>query len=168
METVELDSNGEPQLDYPLTDYLFAGAREALLAMAELQFAAGAKAVMPIHADAQLYKSWPEAKAAIMALPMAIYRTTLASAHVMGGCNMAGDATKGVVDMQGRHHQLKNLSVFDGSTLPTSLGRKSAVNYLRFGLAQQHLASKLAAWQSITAVMVGPSNKKPVRLTKVS
>jgi choline dehydrogenase-like flavoprotein len=53
---------------------------------------------------------------------MAIYRTTLASAHVMGGCNMAGDATKGVVDMQGRHHQLKNLSVFDGSTLPTSLG----------------------------------------------
>ncbi|MEW5682624.1 MAG: GMC oxidoreductase [Pseudomonadota bacterium] len=29
---------------------------------------------------------------------------------------------KGVVDPNGRHHQLQNLSVFDGSILPTSLG----------------------------------------------
>lgn len=141
--TVELDSHGEPQLDYPLTDYLFAGAREALLAMAELQFAAGAKAVMPIHADGQLYKSWPEAKAAISALPMAIYRTTLASAHVMGGSNMAADASKGVVDMQGRHHQLKNLSVFDGSTLPTSLGANPQLTI--YGLVWRN-STLLANW----------------------
>ena len=33
--------DGLPVLDYPLTDYLWNGARRAYLAMAEIQFAAG-------------------------------------------------------------------------------------------------------------------------------
>lgn len=119
---VQLDSHGEPVLDYPLTDYLWQGVQKAYLAMAELQFAAGARAVMPVHQDALLYSSWQQAKAAIANLPLARYRAALASAHVMGGCNMAATADKGVVDSYGRHHQLANLSVFDGSVLPTSLG----------------------------------------------
>ena len=49
-------------------------------------------------------------------------RQTVVSAHVMGGCNMSASPTKGVVNQNGRHHQLQNLSVFDGSILPTSLG----------------------------------------------
>ncbi|KKO44615.1 GMC family oxidoreductase [Arsukibacterium ikkense] len=119
---VLLDSQQQPVLDYPITDYLWQGARRALLSMAELQFAAGARQVLPIHHDAKLYNSWREAKAAIDALPMQKYRQTVASAHVMGGCNMSVDPGKGVVNQQGRHHQLQNLSVFDGSILPTSLG----------------------------------------------
>ncbi len=35
---------------------------------------------------------------------------------------MSADPAKGVVNLSGRHHQLENLSVFDGSVLPTSLG----------------------------------------------
>jgi len=119
---VHLDSHGEPVLDYPLTDYLWQGVQHAYLAMAELQFAAGARAVMPVHQDAALYQSWQQARAAIVDLPLARYRAALASAHVMGGCNMAATADKGVVDAYGRHYQLSNLSVFDGSVLPTSLG----------------------------------------------
>jgi choline dehydrogenase-like flavoprotein len=119
---VQLDSHGEPVLDYPLTDYLWRGVQQAYLAMAELQFAAGARAVMPVHQDALLYSSWQQAKTAIADLPLARYRAALASAHVMGGCNMAATADKGVVDSYGNHHQLSNLSVFDGSVLPTSLG----------------------------------------------
>jgi choline dehydrogenase-like flavoprotein len=119
---VQLDGDGEPVLDYPLTDYLWQGVQKAYLAMAELQFAAGARAVMPVHQDATLYSSWQQTKAAIANLPLARYRAALASAHVMGGCNMAANANKGVVDGYGRHHQLENLSVFDGSVLPTSLG----------------------------------------------
>jgi choline dehydrogenase-like flavoprotein len=119
---VQLDSHGEPVLDYPLTDYLLRGVQQAYLAMAELQFAAGARAVMPVHQDALLYSSWQQAKTAIADLPLARYRAALASAHVMGGCNMAATADKGVVDSYGNHHQLSNLSVFDGSVLPTSLG----------------------------------------------
>jgi choline dehydrogenase-like flavoprotein len=120
--TVLLDDDEQPVLDYPFTDYIWQGMRAALLSMAELQFAAGAKQVLPIHHDATLYNSWPEAKAAIEKLPMEKLRQTVVSAHVMGGCNMSSDAENGVVDKDGRHHQLKNLSVFDGSILPTSLG----------------------------------------------
>lgn len=120
--TVQLDDAGQPVLDYPITAYLWQGMRQALLAMAQLQFAAGAKQVLPIHHDAKLYNSWPEAEAAIQQLSMQKLRQTVVSAHVMGGCNMSADATKGVVDQNGRHHQLQNLSVFDGSILPTSLG----------------------------------------------
>jgi choline dehydrogenase-like flavoprotein len=120
--TVSLDNQQQPVLDYPITDYLWQGARRALLSMAEMQFAAGAKQVLPIHHDARLYHSWHEAKVAIEALPMQKYLQTVASAHVMGGCNMSADPRKGVVNPQGRHHQLQNLSIFDGSILPTSLG----------------------------------------------
>ncbi|MAD76534.1 MAG: GMC family oxidoreductase [Rheinheimera sp.] len=120
--TVSLDNQQQPVLDYPITDYLWQGARRALLSMAEMQFAAGASQVLPIHHGARLYGSWREAKAAIADLPMQKYRQTVASAHVMGGCNMSADPTQGVVNPQGRHHQLQNLSIFDGSILPTSLG----------------------------------------------
>ncbi len=120
--TVLLSDHGEPVVDYPLSDYLWQAVQKAYLAMAELQFAAGAKSVLPIHQDAQLYSGWGQAREAIKTLPMQKYRATLASAHVMGGCNLSADPTKGVVNLQGRHHQLENLSVFDGSVLPSSLG----------------------------------------------
>ncbi|KKO48514.1 GMC family oxidoreductase [Arsukibacterium sp. MJ3] len=120
--SVSLDEQGQPVLDYPITDYMWQGMREALLSMAQLQFAAGARQVLPIHHDAKLYNSWPEAKTAILQLPMQTLRQTVVSAHVMGGCNMSINPAKGVVDQNGRHHQLHNLSVFDGSILPTSLG----------------------------------------------
>ena len=120
--TVQLDDAQQPVLDYPITDYLWQGMREALLSMAELQFAAGARQVLPVHHDAKLYNNWPEAKAAILQLSMQALKQTVVSAHVMGGCNMSASAANGVVDQNGRHHQLQNLSVFDGSILPTSLG----------------------------------------------
>jgi choline dehydrogenase-like flavoprotein len=120
--TVLLSEHGEPGVDYPISDYVWQGVKSAYLAMAELQFAAGAKSVLPIHQDAQLYSSWGWAREAIKALPLQKYRATLASAHVMGGCNMSAETTNGVVNLQGRHHQLDNLSVFDGSVLPSSLG----------------------------------------------
>lgn len=120
--TVQLDAAQQPVLDYPISDYLWQGMREALLSMAELQFAAGAKQVLPIHHDANLYNNWGEAKRAILALPMQALKQTVVSAHVMGGCNMSTSVANGVVNQNGRHHQLHNLSVFDGSILPTSLG----------------------------------------------
>lgn len=55
--SVMLDDAQQPVLDYPISDYLWQGMRKALLSMAELQFAAGAKQVLPIHHDASLYNS---------------------------------------------------------------------------------------------------------------
>ncbi len=139
---VVLDDGGEAVLDYPLTPYLWQGVQQAYLAMAELQFAAGAKTVMPVHQSGRLYHSFAEAKAAILQLPLAPYQAALASAHVMGGCNMAATAAQGVVNREGRHFQLQNLSVLDGSVLPTSLGANPQLTI--FGLIWRN-ASLLAA-----------------------
>jgi choline dehydrogenase-like flavoprotein len=119
---VRLDAHGDPELDYPITDYLWAGMRHALQTMAELQFAAGAKLVKPTHLDAVEARTPAEAKAMIAALPMQALRTRVVSAHVMGGCALAADPKRGVADLAGRHHHLENLWVADGSIFPTSVG----------------------------------------------
>ena len=55
--TRALAGDGTPVLDYPLTPYVLDGARRALLAMAEIQFAAGATRVMPVHDEGAGYAS---------------------------------------------------------------------------------------------------------------
>jgi choline dehydrogenase-like flavoprotein len=119
---VSLDSNGYPQLDYKITPALWRGLRQAMLSMAELQFAAGAKQVLPLHLDATMQSSWSSAKALIEQLPAEHLRWQTMSAHVMGGCGMGKDEKQSVVNNLGQHHQLENLSVIDGSLFPTSLG----------------------------------------------
>ncbi|MCO7224469.1 GMC family oxidoreductase [Pleionea sp. CnH1-48] len=119
---VELDDYLAPVLDYPVTDYLWEGVTHAMLTMAELQFAAGAKRVRPMHMDAPWVNSWSEAQQQIRALTQKNIRTLLFSAHVMGGCGMGDKLENSVVNEQGRFHHLDNLWVMDGSILPTSLG----------------------------------------------
>jgi choline dehydrogenase-like flavoprotein len=119
---VSVRGDGSPVLDYALDHFVMEGARRALLAMAELQFAAGVREVLPVHEQAGRCRSWAEAKAAIEALPMKPLLTRVVSAHVMGGCGMAGDAQRGVTRPDGTHWQLRNLSVHDGSLFPTSIG----------------------------------------------
>ena len=119
---VLLRSDGSPVLDYPIPAYLWEGVRRAHLAMAELQFAAGADQVLPVHESARAARSWFEARAMIEALPMQPLSARVMSAHVMGGCAMGSDPRESVVTEAGRHHQLENLSVHDGSIFPTSLG----------------------------------------------
>jgi choline dehydrogenase-like flavoprotein len=138
---VGLRSDGTPTLDYPLNDYILEGARRALLSMAEIQFAAGARTVTPVHEMAAPYKSWPEARAAILALPIKPYLTRVMSAHVMGGCGMAGTPELGVVRPDGRHWHVENLSVHDGSLFPTSIGANPQLSV--YGLANK-LATQLA------------------------
>ena len=118
---VYLKDDGSPGLDYPITPYVWDGILDALLNLAEIQFAAGAKFVLPVHRDAERYTSRQQAKEAINQLPMAILKMKVLSAHVMGGCRMGEDPTTSVVNSMGRHHEVENLSVFDASTFPTSI-----------------------------------------------
>jgi len=120
--TVYLKPDGTPTLHYPLNDFVLDAFRRAMVAMAEIQFAAGAKMVRPVHEQAQEYSSLTEAKAGIAKLEMTPQMTGAGSAHVMGGCTMAGSEDKGVVRPDGLHWQVKNLSVHDGSVFPTSIG----------------------------------------------
>jgi len=119
---VRLAADGSPILDYEMSDYLWDGVRRAWLSMIEIQFAAGALRARPAHSDAPDYTSWAQARQAIAALPLRKFRAALFTAHLMGGCGMSDDARLGVVDSSGRHHQIANLFVFDGSVFPTSIG----------------------------------------------
>lgn len=119
---VGLRRDGSPALAYPIGEFVWDGARRALLAMAEIQFAAGARKVYPVHELAEGYTTWRAAKAAIARLPMRPRIARVVSAHVMGGCGMADDPRRGVVAASGRHFHVENLSVHDGSVFPTSLG----------------------------------------------
>lgn len=122
--TVTVADDGSPVVDYPLNDYLWDGVRHSFLTMAECQFAAGARRVTPVHLEAPGagYRSWSEARRAIAELRLETARLPLYSAHVMGGCAMGADPRRAVSDSRGRHHQLANLWIFDGSLFPTSLG----------------------------------------------
>ncbi|HVO87154.1 MAG TPA: GMC family oxidoreductase [Casimicrobiaceae bacterium] len=119
---VHLNDDGTPLLDYPLTPYIWDGARRALTTMAELQFAAGAKSVVPIHGDGAAFTRTDDAHRAIADFDLSPLVTPVVSAHVMGGCPMGPDSRSAVVDETGRHHQLANLYVLDGSLFPTSIG----------------------------------------------
>jgi choline dehydrogenase-like flavoprotein len=139
-------------LDYPLTGYVMQGARRALLAMAEIQFAAGAREVLPVHELARPYASWAAAKQAIADLPMKPLLTKIVSAHVMGGCGAAATEQQGVVRPDGVHWQLENLSVHDGSIFPTSIGANPQLSV--YGITNrlaQALAKRLSGRDVILA-----------------
>jgi choline dehydrogenase-like flavoprotein len=138
---VRLRKDGSAELDYPITDFVWDGVRRALLSMAEIQFAAGAKSAGPVHELGARYTSWPEARAAIEKLPLKPLIARVVSAHVMGGCAMGTDAKSSVVNAYGMHHQIENLSVFDGSVFPTSLGANPQLSI--YGLTARN-ASRLA------------------------
>lgn len=120
--TVALGDDGDGVLDYRLNDWFWDGVRSSYLAMAECQFAAGASSVHPACSDAAWYRSWQEARTEIGNLPLRSPNVFLNSTHPLGGCAMGPDPRTAVVDPFGRHHQVRNLCVFDGSVLPTSLG----------------------------------------------
>jgi choline dehydrogenase-like flavoprotein len=143
---VELRGDGSPVLDYQMTDYTWDGVRRAFHSMAEVQFAAGAKSVLPLHADADYVKTLAEARRLIDELPLELYRTRLGSAHVMGGCAMGEDPRQAVTDSLGRHHQLENLSIHDGSLFPTSIGANPQLSiYALTAQLSSHLVGRLGS-----------------------
>jgi choline dehydrogenase-like flavoprotein len=138
---VSLDGSGAPVLDYPLTPFVWEGVRRALRAMAEIQFAAGATTVMPIHGAGAAFNSVAAAHAAIDAFALAPLVTPVVSAHVMGGCPLGPEPMRSAVDTSGRYHHLANLHVFDGSLFPTSIGANPQLSI--YGLVAR-LATDLA------------------------
>lgn len=139
---VGLREDGSPVLDYPLGEFVWEGARRAFLAMAELQFAAGAKTVYVIDERCGGYSSWQEARQGIGALDLRPRQTRVVSAHVMGGCGMGTDSASGVVDGFGQCHVVEGLSIMDGSLFPTSVGANPQLSI--YAITARN-ASRLAA-----------------------
>jgi len=140
--SIELDQGGRPILDYPLTDYVWRGLRKAHHVMAEAQFAAGAKQVMPLHHDGQFYDNLKDCKAAIDRLPQQLHRQRIMTAHLMGGCAMGEDVRTSVVDSNAKFHHADNLYVFDGSLFPTSIGANPQLSIYGMALKQAENLAK--------------------------
>jgi choline dehydrogenase-like flavoprotein len=140
--TVHLADDGTPVLDYPLREYLWDGVRRAFASMADIQFAAGARAVVPVHARGAAYVDAARTRTAIAGFALGPLVTPIVSAHVMGGCPLGPDAKHAAVDTGGRYHHLANLYVADGSLFPTSIGANPQLSIYA-------IAAKLAsAWAS--------------------
>lgn len=140
--SVSLRDDGVPTVDYPMTDTLRDGLRRSFLAMAEIQFAAGARAVKPKQLNEPYYTTWASCKEAILRYDIDKFRTGLGSAHVMGGCGMGEDVRKSVVSSRGRFHHLEGLSILDASIFPTSIGANPQLSI--YGVTAR-LATLLAA-----------------------
>ncbi len=140
--SIELNDRNEPVLDYELNAYLLEGVRRAWHTMVEMQFATGAKTARPAHKQAEHYRSWAEARAAIASFKYAPHKVTVGSAHVMGGSAMGEDETRSVTNSEGKFHHLGNLYVMDGSLFPTSIGANPQLSI--YGLVLK-LSTKLAA-----------------------
>ena len=115
------DIDGRVRLSYPLAPALREAAGDAIKNMARLQLAAGAREVMTLHEDPVIIRSQADL-AKLDGVVFGPNRHALFSAHQMGGCPMGGDPRRSVVDARGRHHQIGNLFIADGSIFPTSLG----------------------------------------------
>ncbi len=118
---VSVSSDGRVKLSYPITDPLVEAARHAMPNMARLLFAAGAKEVVSLHANPVVMRKESDI-AALTPAPFGPNLHTLFSAHQMGGAPMGEDHHRAVVNSRGRHHNVDNLFVMDGSVFPTSLG----------------------------------------------
>lgn len=137
---VHLDGDGAPLLDYPLDAYLWDGVRRAFASMADIQFAAGARGVMPVHESGTMFEDAARARAAIAQFDLRPLATPIVSAHVMGGCPIGPDERRAAVEPGGRYRHLANLFVADGSLFPTSIGANPQLSIYAF-------AAKLAsAW----------------------
>ncbi|MEE2733599.1 MAG: GMC family oxidoreductase [Pseudomonadota bacterium] len=117
-----LRDDGIPGIHYEINDYLREGIVRAWKTMTEIQFAAGAKAVRPVHSQSRYVSTLKEALQQADSLNLDINKMRVGSAHVMGGCGMGEDPQSSVVDSLGKFHHLDGLHIMDGSTFPTSIG----------------------------------------------
>ncbi len=127
--------------NYPLTALHWEAFKHACKEMARVQFAAGAKQVMSLHADPVVMTSAAE----IDKLDDATWekmRCRVVTAHQMGGCQMGKDPNTSVVDATLKFHGMDNLFVVDGSVFPSSLGvnpQETIMGISRW--AAQHVAA---------------------------
>jgi choline dehydrogenase-like flavoprotein len=108
---------------------------------AEVTFTAGAnERAMDAHATATMTRILEAAGARAT-------RVVARSAHTLGTCRMSADPGEGVVDGEGRSHDIPNLWISDNSTFPSALAANPCLTQQALSLrtADRMLAGGLAA-----------------------
>jgi choline dehydrogenase-like flavoprotein len=137
-----LGSGRTPLMLYALNRHDTDRLLEGMLLSARVLFAAGAREVHSMLADAPVLRS-PEEAAKVLSgrWPSAALRLT--AYHPMGTARMGADGG-GVVDGWGRVRGVDRMVVADASVFPTSLGVNPQVTIMAF--ASRAAEGMLAAW----------------------
>ena len=117
---VDIDGNGEPVVDYTMTDPVLDSLHASMKASSRIFFAAGARRV---HAPAgvRFFIDADDAGRIDELIPRANVkpgRISVTSAHLMGGCRMGVGPSDSVTDVWGRVHGVPWLYVADSSLFP--------------------------------------------------
>lgn len=108
---------------YDLSDTDLAMARRGLRVLGEMMLAAGAEYVRPGVSGFDPVVRDPRRLAALESEgPRDPRAYTGVMTHLFGSCRMHSDPASGVVDLAGRHHHVRGLSVVDSSVFPTNTG----------------------------------------------
>lgn len=131
---IELDDDGEPELDYKLSKANVRGMQESVEWMAKIHFAAGATSVYHMRNPPLELKpntGFDAIKTINYAEPQ---RATIFTVHVMGGCQMNKDERRACVNTDFTLKGMKNLWVVDASIFPTGLGANPQVTIYALAL----------------------------------
>ena len=132
--TVELDINGEPELDYKIPKANVEPMRESVVMMARIHLAAGATSVYVMRNPPLEVKSdadFDEIRAIDFTRPQSV---TIFTVHVMGGCQMNKNNKRRCVNNDFTFRDKKNLWVADGSVFPTALGANPQITIYSLAL----------------------------------
>ena len=131
--TVRLRDDGTPVLDYPLGAVRVGRRAPRLPRRWRRSSSPRARRTCPrAWLRRAVHEPCARRKAAIAAFDLRPLYTRVVSAHVMGGAPLGADPRRAVVDVTGRHHQLRNLYVCDGSLFPTSIGANPQLSIYGF------------------------------------
>jgi choline dehydrogenase-like flavoprotein len=120
--SVGVNEEGRPRIAYDLGPKDLGYLKESIAAMCRLQFAAGAKSVMTLHARRTAFSSPEEIDNGLRNCSWGKNEIALFTAHPLGSCRMGEDPGTSVVDSRCQLHGTKGVFVLDGSVTPTSLG----------------------------------------------
>lgn len=132
--TVELDDNGDPELEYKIPDANVVPMRESLVMMARIHLAAGASSVYIMRNPPLEVKSdadFAQIRKIDFTKPQS---ATIFTVHVMGGCQMHKDDKRRCVNNDFTFKGKKNLWVADGSIFPTALGANPQITIYSLAL----------------------------------
>lgn len=124
---VKVDRDGEPTVDYRISDYDAAHLHTGIEGAARILEAAGATRIFSGHQAGVSYEpgvrgSLGEFSAAAEAAGYGPGRCTMGALHIMGSARMGGSAANSATDPDGATWEVKNIVVADASCFPTSSG----------------------------------------------
>jgi choline dehydrogenase-like flavoprotein len=144
---VMVNAQGRPVISYSVGKKDLSYLKQGLKVAAQIQFAAGARRIMTLHARQTEFTSPNDIDAKLASADWGPNQLSLYSAHPLGTCRMGEHRETTVVDSHCQTHDVKGLFVIDGSVMPTSLGVNPQLTILA-------ISEKSAEWLAENYVSV--------------